>query len=224
MAVPVVCVHGWGGSFARTWQEPGWEALLNDGGRDVIGVDLLGHGANAKPHDPAAYADMTVAISDAIVGVERIDAIGFSLGAMTLLELACREPQRFDRLVLCGIGRNVLQREERPEILAALRGEPVDDVMAQLFVQYADQPGNDRAALTAVMEAVRPAVTNERLATLTCRVLVIVGDADRAGPGEPLADAISGARVVTLRNTDHFATTESFGCIDAALEFLDAAP
>ena len=30
------------------------------------------------------------------------------------------------------------------------------------------------------------------------------------------------AMVETLRNVDHFATTESFGFFDAALEFLDA--
>ena len=26
---PVLMVHGWGGSFASTWQEPGWEALTS---------------------------------------------------------------------------------------------------------------------------------------------------------------------------------------------------
>ena len=31
---PVVMVHGWGGSFLRTWQEPGWEALR----RACVGV------------------------------------------------------------------------------------------------------------------------------------------------------------------------------------------
>src|SRR5215218_8867716 len=41
---PVVLVHGWGGSFEATWRAPGWEALLEDAGRRVIGVDLLGHG------------------------------------------------------------------------------------------------------------------------------------------------------------------------------------
>ena len=60
---PVVMVHGWGGSFLRTWQEPGWEALLADAGRDVIGVDLLGHGTADKPHDPEAYADLTPAVT-----------------------------------------------------------------------------------------------------------------------------------------------------------------
>ena len=37
-----------------------------------------------------------------------VDAIGFSLGAMTLLRLAMAEPARFNRLVLAGVGANVL--------------------------------------------------------------------------------------------------------------------
>ena len=90
---PVVLVHGWGGSYARTWQQPGWQALLEDAGREVIGVDLLGHGSAPKPHEPEAYADMTTRIVEA-AGDGAIDAVGFSLGAITLLELACREPAR----------------------------------------------------------------------------------------------------------------------------------
>ena len=52
-------VHGWGGSFATTWERSGFTALLADAGRPVVGVDLLGHGAAPKPHDPAAYDDET---------------------------------------------------------------------------------------------------------------------------------------------------------------------
>ena len=44
VAAQVVLVHGWGGSFATTWQRSGFSELLRDAGRDVIGIDLLGHG------------------------------------------------------------------------------------------------------------------------------------------------------------------------------------
>ena len=54
---PVVLVHGWGGSFATTWQHSGFTDLLADAGREVVGVDLLGHGTAPKPHDPDEYAD-----------------------------------------------------------------------------------------------------------------------------------------------------------------------
>ena len=32
---PVMCVHGWGGSFTDTWERNGFTALLADAGRGV---------------------------------------------------------------------------------------------------------------------------------------------------------------------------------------------
>jgi pimeloyl-ACP methyl ester carboxylesterase len=224
---PVVLVHGWGGSFASTWQAPGWEALLQDAGRTVIGVDLLGHGTAPKPHDPAEYADLTTRIVDAIPAEGTIDAIGFSMGAMTLLELAIRSPERFGRLVVAGIGKNVFvdDPERRKIIIDAVEGRETDDNVGRLFSQYANQPGNDAAALSAVMRRTGgERLTKERLAAVTCPVLVALGDKDFAGPPDPLVEALPDARLVTLKGVDHFATPESFAFIDAALEFLDAVP
>jgi pimeloyl-ACP methyl ester carboxylesterase len=140
---------------------------------------------------------------------------------MTLLEQAIRTPERFERLVLCGIGESVLRPPEPHTIIDALegRGAP-EDIRAQVFVQYATQPGNDLAALTACMKADRVRPDRERLARVTCPTLVVIGDRDEAGPGQPLVDALPDARLVTLRNVDHFATTGDFGCIDAVLAFL----
>ena len=227
MAHPVVLVHGWGGSFAETWQRSGFTELLADAGREVIGIDLLGHGKAPKPHDPDAYADLTLRIEDALPPGQ-VDAVGFSLGAITLLRLACRAPERFHRLVLAGIGRNLFEPEEEghARIVAALegRGDPTDNI-ARMFVQYADQPGNDKTALTLVMKRPpAPPFTDELLSGVTCPVLVAIGDRDFAGPGDPLADRLPEATLKVLRGVDHFATPESFAFIDAALEFLDAVP
>jgi pimeloyl-ACP methyl ester carboxylesterase len=218
-------VHGWGGSFARTWREPGWEALLQDAGRVVIGVDLLGHGSAPKPHYPAAYADLTTRVTDALPHAP-VDAIGFSLGAITLLELASRAPERLSRLVVAGVGQNVFRDdpERTAAIAAAVEGTATDDNIGRLFSQYAEQPGNDRAALAACLRRPAARFTAEGLAAVACPVLVVLGDRDFAGPGDPLVDALPDARLVTLKNVDHFATTESFAFIDAALEFLDAVP
>jgi pimeloyl-ACP methyl ester carboxylesterase len=157
---------------------------------------------------------------------EPVDAVGFSLGAMTLLELAAREPHRFGRLVVGGVGESVFR--EDPDryraILAAVDGEPGgdDDNVGRLFAQYATQPGNDRAALAACLRRRSERLTADRLAAVKLPVLVAIGDRDFAGPGEPLVEALPDARLVVLKNTDHFATPESFAFIDAALEFLDA--
>lgn len=227
---PVVLVHGWGGSFASTWQRNGFTALLEDAGVPIIGVDLLGHGTAPKPHDPAEYADLTTRVFDAMPE-EPVDAIGFSLGAMTLLRAAIDQPARFRRLVLAGVGANIFRRDDSgtAAIVAGLEavaagGDPAGlDTTVRLFTQYASQPGNDIAALTAVMR--RPAaspITPQDCARVTCPVLVVVGDRDFVHPGDELAAAFADGRCETLRNVDHFATTDAFGFFDAALEFLDA--
>jgi pimeloyl-ACP methyl ester carboxylesterase len=227
MGTPVVLVHGWGGSFAATWQGSGFTHLLADADRPVIGVDLLGHGTAPKPHDVEAYADMTARVLDAMPD-EPIDAIGFSLGAHTLLRIAIAQPHRFSHLVLAGVGASVFDNDTTRTdlIVAALEGTgSPDDNIGRLFTNYANDPGNDIVALTAVMKRGRGAeVTPQVLAAVTCPTLVVIGDRDFAGPGEPLADALPNGRLVTLRNVDHFATPESFGFIDAALDFIGAVP
>ncbi|MDP2292241.1 MAG: alpha/beta fold hydrolase [Actinomycetota bacterium] len=227
MTTPVVLVHGWGGSFESTWQRSGFTELLADAGRPVIGVDLLGHGTAPKPHDPAAYTDLTERVLDALPD-EPVDAVGFSLGAITLLRIACAQPHRFRHLVLAGIGATLFERDDAAgeRIVAALQGtgDP-DDNIARMFVNYANQPGNDLAALTAVMQRARGAeFTPDAVATATCHTLVVIGDKDFAGPGDPLAEALPNATLKVLRNVDHFATPEAFSFIDATLEFIDAVP
>lgn len=222
----MVLVHGWGGSFRRTWQEPGWDALLADAGREVIGVDLLGHGSAPKPHDPEAYADLGARVLAALPE-EPVDVVAFSLGAITTLGLATRWPERFSRIVTGGVGVNVLRDDPdaHRRILAGVEGTgDADDVLGQLFGQYAGQPGNDRDALLACLKAPRRRPTAEDLARVACPVLVCIGDRDFAGPGEPLVEALPNATLHVLRNCDHFATPGAFAFIDAALEYLDAIP
>jgi pimeloyl-ACP methyl ester carboxylesterase len=226
----VMLVHGWGGSFESTWQRSGFTALLEDAGKPVLGVDLLGHGTAPKPHEPEAYADLTERVVEALPD-EPVAAIGFSLGALTLLRTAMVHPERFERIVLAGIGRNVFERDHSgatmiADGLAALvdGADPASlPQTARLFAQYAQQPGNDLRALLAVMR--RPAafeIDAHGLSAVTCPVLVVVGDQDFAHPGDELADAFPEGRCLTLAKTDHFATTESFGFFDAALEFVGA--
>ncbi|MFT4773182.1 MAG: pimeloyl-ACP methyl ester carboxylesterase [Candidatus Azotimanducaceae bacterium] len=236
----VVLVHGWGGAFSTTWQRSGFTALLTDGGKHVIGVDLLGHGEAPKPHDPEQYADLTERVFDAIDAEspeEPVEAVGFSLGALTLLRAAIARPERFSRIVLAGIGQNVIERdhvgatrivEGLERVIAAEDTDTAPDLdemdqIARLFVQYAQQPGNDIRALAAVMR--RPSVHDfdpGDLATITCPVLVVVGDRDFVHPGDKLASLFPAGRCETLKNVDHFATPEAFGFFDATLEFLDA--
>jgi pimeloyl-ACP methyl ester carboxylesterase len=228
-SVPVVLVHGWGGSFTTTWERSGFTALLADVERQVIGVDLLGHGTAPKPHEPEAYADLTERVFAAMPD-HPVDAVGFSLGALTLLRAAIDQPRRFRRLVLAGIGQNVFTRDDEAtmRIVEAIEtggNAPDTDNRARLFAQYAHQTGNDPIALAAIMKRSPAAqIADEEFERVACPVLVAVGDRDFVLPADRLIDVLPDARLVTLRRTDHFATPESFDFIDATLEFLDAVP
>ncbi|HQV58337.1 MAG TPA: alpha/beta fold hydrolase [Ilumatobacteraceae bacterium] len=227
-AVPVVLVHGWAGSFESTWQRSGFTDLLADARRPVIGIDLLGHGNAPKPHDAASYVDLTDRVFEAMPA-EPVDAIGFSMGALTLLRCAVRQPHRFRRLVLGGIGRNAFDTPsaDRAEDFAnaiQFGADPVDK-QASAFASYARAPGNDPVALAMAMRtAEQRRFRPEELTVVTCPTLVAIGDQDFAGPGDVLVDALPNATLTVLRNTDHFATPESFAFIDAALEFIGAVP
>jgi pimeloyl-ACP methyl ester carboxylesterase len=222
---PVVLLHGFATSADRTWRDNGWVDLLTDAGRTVIAPDLLGHGRADKPHDPAAYDQLEDLVLAELPG-EPVDAIGFSLGARVLLDLASQHPQRFRRLVVAGVGANLFRGDD-PELIAqAILGEgPSENPVGQYFRQLAADESSDPHALVAYLrrEGHRP-ITDEGLARVALPVLVVLGDRDFAGPADPLLDRLPDARLVTLSGVDHFATPKQFGFIDAALEFLGATP
>lgn len=221
---PVLLVHGFTSSFERNWRHTGWVDLLEDAGREVIAVDLLGHGDAPKPHDPAAYSDLAGEIAKALPGSGTVDAVGFSLGARVLLMLASREPGRFGRLVVGGVGANVFGGGASPDLAAAIESRSDGSGVGGAFVRFAHSPGQDPLALAACMRRDDPPLTAAQLAAITCPTLVVIGDQDFAKPAEPLVDALGDARLVTLRNTDHLGTVTSMGFLDAALGFLDALP
>lgn len=223
---PVVLLHGWAGSFAETWQSTGVDALLADAGRSVIGIDLLGHGVADKPHDPEAYEDLSGWLLDRLADAPPVvDAAGFSLGALTLLGALIREPSRFGRVLLAGIGDGVFSARDddrHSRIVAALEGRADDsETGALVFANYADAPGKDKAALTAIMKRrASDPIDPASLAAIDNPVRVVIGAEDFASPADRLASAFPNGELVVLRNTDHFATPESFKFIDALLDFF----
>ncbi|MEZ5382453.1 MAG: alpha/beta fold hydrolase [Microthrixaceae bacterium] len=221
MSPPVLLVHGFGTSYDLTWVSNGWADLLADEGRAVIGVDLLGHGHAPKPTDPEAYGDLRARVTEAMPAEGQVDAIGFSLGAKTLLQLAGDQPHRFRRLVVAGVGANLFRRDDHSAVVEAVRtGDDGGSPALGYFSGLATLPGNDREALAACMTNGGGPVTAEQLAAILCPVLVVLGDQDFVGPADQLVDALADARLVTLARTDHARTPKSFEFIDAALEFL----
>jgi pimeloyl-ACP methyl ester carboxylesterase len=217
---PVLLLHGLAASAATTWRDAAWLDLLADAGRSVIAPDLPGHGQTPLPDEPDLVAFALGLLPD---DGRPVQGIGFSLGARTLLLAASEQPERFDRIVLAGIGESVFRRDDTmAKVADALDAGDPDEPMARYFLDHAARSGTDPKALARLLRAGHPEITPAVLGRITLPVLVVIGDKDFAGPGEPLADALPDGRCVTLRGVDHFGTPKQFGFLDAALEFLGA--
>lgn len=224
MGNPVLLLHGFTTSAQRTWREPGWIDLLTEAGREVIAPDLLGHGNAPKPHDPAAYARVEELV-EAELPDGPVDGVGYSAGARILLCLAAANPERFGRLVVAGVGARLFEEREGNPILDALQGKGgAEDRVASHFKSMAEGDGNDPQALAAFIQRPQPALTRDDLARVTNPALVIIGDKDFAGPGDPLADALPAGELVTLPGIDHFGLPKAFAFVEKGLDFLGAAP
>ena len=85
---PRLLLHGIGGS----WRS--WSPILDDlaAVRDVIAVDLPGFGASAPLQGPTTIATLADAVTDFTNanGLKAVDAVGSSMGARLVLELARR--------------------------------------------------------------------------------------------------------------------------------------
>lgn len=101
---PLILLHGW--CIDRSlWTEPGYVDELR---RDhlLINVDLRGHGASDKPHEPAAYrADIltsdVLAVADA-EGLDRFAIWGLSYGGWIAWMTANAVPERVPAIVTSG--------------------------------------------------------------------------------------------------------------------------
>jgi pimeloyl-ACP methyl ester carboxylesterase len=203
----VVLVHGFASSYQHGWADDGWPEILADEGLEVIGGDLPGHGSSLKPTDPSAYENLEESVLATFRDRTQVDAIGFSLGSRILLTLAAREPDRFGRLVLMGIGDNVFGEHRGDELANVLEnGTAPEEVGMRVFDRMAADPRNDRAALAALMRRPAPLLDEAALSRVSCPVLLVLGEQDFVGPATRLVDALPAATLSVVRGVDHFAT------------------
>ncbi len=225
----IVLVHGFASNRTRNWKDVRWFETLADAGRRVIALDCRGHGDSDKPHDPAAYdvdfmaGDVRGLLDD--LGVERVDLMGYSMGARIAAALLVTAPERFTCAILGGAGRGIV--DERPDAEAIARVLETDNPAAlthpagRAFRQFAEQGGNDLKALAACMRGLRRSVDASHLRLVHVPVLVVAGERDDlAGDPRALADLIPGAQLVIIPGKDHLSTVGDRRYKEAVLRFV----
>ncbi|SNR23463.1 3-oxoadipate enol-lactonase [Blastococcus mobilis] len=195
----------------------------------VVTYDTRGHGESPAPKGPYTLDDLTddlVALLDE-VGAERAHVAGLSLGGMTAMRLAARNPERVHRLALLCTSAKADPQAYLDRAVAARSGgtaplAPVvvsrwltptyaaehPDLVARLEAMIA---GSDDEGYAACCEVVAGLDLREDLARITAPTLVVSGAEDPALPPEHqrlIADGIRGAELVTVSPGAHLANLE----------------
>jgi pimeloyl-ACP methyl ester carboxylesterase len=231
---PVLLHHGFIANGRTNWVLPGIVAALTATGRAVVAIDARGHGESGKPHDPAFYGESRMAEDVStlldLLGIDRVDVAGYSMGAVVSLLLATRD-RRIRRLVIGGIGSAVVELggvDTRVIPAAAFReafttADPagITHPAAAGFRAFVDAVGGDRAALAAQAAALHAEPIP--LETITVPTLVVAGRDDAlASRPELLAKALPDARLAVI-DGDHLGAVREPAFTAELLGFLNTA-
>jgi pimeloyl-ACP methyl ester carboxylesterase len=213
-------------------------------GRNVLGVDLPGHGRSEGPplETIEAMGDWLVAVLDA-AGLGQAAFVGHSMGSLVTLAAVGRHPVRARALVLIGASAPMPVHEH---LLSAARANAhgAIDMLNIWGHSQAGQIGGVGApglwktgSALRLWEQAAPGVIYTDLkacndykegpahaAKITCPALVIIGDRDVMTPpsaGRKLASVIVGARTTVIRNSGHAMLEEQPNAVlDALAELL----
>lgn len=235
----VVLVHGFMVNTEINWVGPGiLDSLANR--FTVVALDLRGHGASDKPHDPAAYG--TAFVDDIVhvldhLEIERAHIVGYSMGALIALNLLAAHPERVASAVLGGFGwrtpglgppDGVVQLRAQLE-RAALGETTLADIIAGS--QAIDLPPPVRAALNrndlAALKAVHAGdeallgIPETALRANRVPILAIVGELDWARPdAETMVEITSNAEIEVIPAATHVNAFFHPLFLDATVRFL----
>src|SRR5438093_371469 len=238
---PLLLLHGGLGSIDMF--EPGLPQLAQE--RQVIAVDLHGHGRTALGDRPISLIDMgdDMAVLLSQLGHEIVDVLGYSMGGGVGLRLAIQHPARVRRLALVSTG--YAQDGFYPEMLPmqAQVGAAVAESMKEtpMFLSYtavAPRPDDFPKLLDRMGEWMRePYDWSEDVKRLTMPVMLVYGDSDMFRPehmvrfyqllGGGLKDAgwmrenMSKNRLAILPDVTHYDMFMAPQLVQAVLPFLD---
>ncbi|MDQ3157453.1 MAG: 3-oxoadipate enol-lactonase [Actinomycetota bacterium] len=218
-----------------------WDANLADLEEHfrVVRYDTRGHGESPAPSGPYDIDDLVddvVALLDDL-GVARAHFVGLSLGGMTGMRLAAREPDRVDRLVVLCTSAHLEPASAWRDRASTVRAQGTGAV-AQAVVDRWFTPGllASAPALQASSEAMVASTPAEGyaacceviatmdlradLASITAPTLAIAGADDHATPTPHLAeiaDTVRDGRLVVVPESAHLANTQQPGTISPAI-------
>lgn len=183
---PLVMVHG--GFGVTTVFGEVWDLLA--AGRQVVSVELQGHGHTADIDRPFSWAQLgdDIAALARHLGFEQIDLLGNSLGGGAALRAAIQHPSLIRRLVLVSVPCR--RTGWFPDVLAGM-----DHINSSLFDLFKQGPlfpayaavAPDLDAFPALMDKTgdllrQPYDWSDELSALTMPVLLTYGDADSISP------------------------------------------
>ena len=202
---PLLLLHGFTGSSAA-WADVRVSLRQR---RQLVLVDLIGHGLSAAPDDAERYT-LECAALDLLALLDQLeitqtDMLGYSMGGRLALHLAVHAPERVRRLVLesaspgladaqqraarlaadgqlaerierDGVAAFVAEWEQQP--LLALGGQVPGAVRRRQHLLRLDQRAQGLANSLRGMGAGRQTPLWDRLDTLRCPTLLVVGERD----------------------------------------------
>ena len=213
-------------------------------GRNVLAVDLPGHGRSEGPPIPTV-AEMADWISRVLktLKIERASVVGHSMGSLVALEFAVRHPAQCERIALIAVGYPMKVAE--PFLEAARNNDHAAFDMSTIWGHAAQVPlgANPNPGMwmygdtLARLERLAPGVLYndlkasndygagaESAARVKCPVLFIVGRRDVMTPPRAvklLQEKISGAKTVEIGSSGHSLMAEApDATLDALIGFL----
>jgi pimeloyl-ACP methyl ester carboxylesterase len=184
----------------------------------LILIDARGHGRSDKPHESDAYrlsnfVNDTVAVLDDL-GVERSHFLGYSMGGSVGLGIGVYSPDRFNSLIIGGMGMAETDSEaeiDRRRAFIDVFREGMKATVAWFERVYELSPelredimGNDPEALIACWSVREHVGFEDRLPLVDLPCLFYVGDQDYLYQrSKQTAQIIPGARFVSLPGLDH---------------------
>ena len=226
---PILLIHGFASSHAVNWVFPQWVQALTANGRTAILYDVRGHGRSVKLYDPADYtmdrlsAD-ALALLDAL-GQDRIDVMGYSMGARIAAFLQRRAPERVRSLVFGGLGMSLVEGGTLPigiaDAMDAPALESLTDPNQRMLRAFADATRSDRRALAACIRGARQLMPADEVAEIACPALVAVGTADDiAGDPDGLAELLPRGQALHIEGRDHNRAVGDRSYKEGVLRFL----